>query len=316
MEIYLSKGKMHHERNYGIDFLRLVLMFMVCMLHTLGQGGILTTSVLGTTGYKVYWLIEIISYCAVDGFAVISGFVASDKPRNFEILVNMWFQAFFYSFVLTVILTFLGFNNKCSFADILKCAFPVINNKFWYFTSYFGLFFIIPVLNNYFFSISENNAKRILLIILFLFSAIGTLSDPFILYGGYSLIWLLVLYSTGILIKRIRLFEKQSNQVLLIYWGLSIAITWVVFVYFGDSHLVSYVSPTILINSIIMVVLFSRISLKGRIIKKISPFVFGIYLFQMNQVIWNNIFGSFSWIVGKSLYLGLPLVFASASVIL
>ena len=31
-------------RNHGIDLLRLVLMFMVCMLHTLGQGGILNAS--------------------------------------------------------------------------------------------------------------------------------------------------------------------------------------------------------------------------------------------------------------------------------
>ena len=32
---------MKYERNYGIDLLRLVLMYMVCMLHTLGQGGTL-----------------------------------------------------------------------------------------------------------------------------------------------------------------------------------------------------------------------------------------------------------------------------------
>ena len=32
---------MTKERNYGIDLLRLVLMFMVCILHTLKQGGVL-----------------------------------------------------------------------------------------------------------------------------------------------------------------------------------------------------------------------------------------------------------------------------------
>ena len=29
------------NRNYGIDALRLLLMFMVCILHTMGQGGVL-----------------------------------------------------------------------------------------------------------------------------------------------------------------------------------------------------------------------------------------------------------------------------------
>ena len=32
---------LNRERNGGIDLLRLVLMYMVCMLHTLQQGGIL-----------------------------------------------------------------------------------------------------------------------------------------------------------------------------------------------------------------------------------------------------------------------------------
>lgn len=27
------------RRNYGIDLLRLISMFMVCILHTLGKGG-------------------------------------------------------------------------------------------------------------------------------------------------------------------------------------------------------------------------------------------------------------------------------------
>lgn len=29
------------KRNYGIDILRLVMMFMICILHCLNQGGIL-----------------------------------------------------------------------------------------------------------------------------------------------------------------------------------------------------------------------------------------------------------------------------------
>ena len=48
---------MKNERNYGIDLLRLVLMYMVCMLHTLGQGGILNACQAGTVAYKVYWFL-------------------------------------------------------------------------------------------------------------------------------------------------------------------------------------------------------------------------------------------------------------------
>lgn len=50
---------MKYERNYGIDLLRLVLMYMVCMLHTLGQGGILGVCQAGTVEYKAFWFLEI-----------------------------------------------------------------------------------------------------------------------------------------------------------------------------------------------------------------------------------------------------------------
>ena len=49
-----ERRKMSKERNYGIDLLRVVLMYMVCMLHTLGRGGILGASAAGTRGYKSF----------------------------------------------------------------------------------------------------------------------------------------------------------------------------------------------------------------------------------------------------------------------
>lgn len=45
---------MGSQRNYGIDLLRLVLMYMVCILHTLGQGGILNACQEGTTEFRVF----------------------------------------------------------------------------------------------------------------------------------------------------------------------------------------------------------------------------------------------------------------------
>ncbi len=277
------------ERNYGVDLLRLVLMFMVCMLHTLGQGGILYTREAGTLSYKAYWFLEIFSYCAVDGFAIISGYMATDKPRKYEKLVEMWFQAFFYSFIVTLILTIIGINKSFGKAEIIECALPVVYGKFWYFTAYFALFFAIPVLNKFIFEIDENIAKKALIIIFVLFSFGGVIADPFKLQGGYSAIWLMVLYCMGALARKIKLFETKKNITLIILWACCIFLTWGVFIFKGNNKLVNYVSPTILLSAIIMVILFSRLRIKGTIISKLSPLAFGIYLFQLNQVIWSVI---------------------------
>lgn len=51
---------------------------------------------------------------------------------------------------------------------------------------------------------------------------------------------------------------------------------------------INYDSPTILICGIVLVILFSRINKYERI-AKYSYLAFGIYLFQLNKIVWNSI---------------------------
>lgn len=148
------------KRNYGIDLLRLVLMFMICLLHTLGQGGILNSSIKGTLNYNTFWLIEIFSYCAVDAFAIISGYTAQNKPQRYDKIVNLWFQVFFYSFIVTLILIILGINKNFEMYEIITTVLPITFKKYWYMTSYFILFFSIPILNNFIFNIDKKHKKK------------------------------------------------------------------------------------------------------------------------------------------------------------
>lgn len=119
----------------------------------------------------------------------------------------------------------------------------------------------------------------------------------------------MALYCIGVLAQRIKLFETWCNIKLITLWALCIIVTWGIYVFIGIRRLVNYVSPTILLSGILMVVLFSRIKVKGSILKKISPLAFGIYLFQLNQVIWNNVLkDAFTWIAERPVYIGVMLV--------
>lgn len=267
----------------------------------------------GTLGYGLFWLLEMFSYCAVDGFAIISGYIASNKPRKYEKLVDMWFQAFFYSFVVTLILTVVGFNESWGKADIIKCALPVTSGKFWYFTAYFALFIAMPILNKFIFALDENASKKALIILIVLFSVMGTLGDPFKTAKGYSAIWLIVLYCVGALAKRAKLFAGRKSITLILMGALCIIVTWAMCIFAKKDRLLSYVSPTILLSGMIMVVLFSRLHLKGKIIAKLSPLAFGIYLFQLNQVVWNKVIkDAASFVVSKNIVSGILYVFGIA----
>lgn len=304
------------ERNYGIDLLRLVFMFMICMLHTLGQGGILESCETGSLAYRVFWFLKILSYCAVDGFAIISGYMATDKPRRYEKLADMWFQVFFYSFILTLLFTVAGVQESWTVRDIIKCAFPVTFGKFWYVSAYFVLFFAIPVLNRFIFTIDETTSKKALVILVVLFSIIGMVADPFGVQKGYSAIWLMVLYGIGALAKRIKLFETRKSFTLILWWVLCVAFTWGTRVYCGTGRLVNYVSLPVLLSGMILVVLFSRLRMKGTVIGKLAPLAFGIYLFQLSPVIWNQIIkDAFVFVVSKNVMVGTLDAFAGASLI-
>lgn len=304
------------KRNHGIDLLRLILMFMVCLLHTLGHGGILNASVKGSISYNVFWFIEILSYGAVDAFALISGYASKNKPQRYDKIINIWFQIFFYSFILTVLFTIVGINKNVRMTDMITSAFPITYNKFWYMTAYFALFFTMPIINNFMINIDEKTAKKTFIIMFVLFSLIGFINDSFCTISGYSTIWLMILYCLGALAKKINLFEKKKTITLIIMWGICIISTWILRVYFGYKNMMTYISQTILLSAILMVVLFSRIKLKGNVISKLAPLVLGVYLFQLNPVIWNGyIKNAFIFVAYKNIVVAVLLILLFSGVI-
>ena len=55
-------------RNWGVDLLRILSMFMVVVLHVLGQGGILVAQVPFDYGWVLCWTLESACFCAVNCF--------------------------------------------------------------------------------------------------------------------------------------------------------------------------------------------------------------------------------------------------------
>ena len=308
---------MKSERNYGIDLLRLVLMFMVCMLHILGTGGVLAASPADSTSHKIFLLAQVFCCCAVDGFALISGYTAKNRPQKYHKIIEMWFQVWFYSFALTLIFTLVGIDLGWGWSSFIRRLLPLTHNRFWYFSAYFALFFVSPAINRFVFALDESSAKNALFIAFTLFSVIGSVADSFETNLGYSAFWIMLLYTMGLLAKQIRLFENKSTSALVALWLCCNLITWGgCLVYGEDSHWSSYISPTVVLSAFTLVILFSRIPLKGTVIRKAAPLAFGVYLFQMSPVVWHKILtGSLAFAAEKPLPLGLGYVAAYSALL-
>ena len=91
------------EKNHGIDVLRMLAMFMVVVLHILNQGGILNASGRFTSQYEVGWLLQTAAFCAVDVYALISGYVWVYAKYRYRNIIELWMQVLFYTILITVL---------------------------------------------------------------------------------------------------------------------------------------------------------------------------------------------------------------------
>ena len=174
----------------------------------------------------------------------------------------------------------------------------------------------MPILNNFLFNISEKNAKKALIVLFILFTCIGLKKDPFKLMNGYSALWLIILYCMGVLGKKIDIFAKKTSFTLICIFMILLLGTWYSYVYLGMKEFVNYISPTIFLMSLIMVILFKRLKWQSSIISKLASLSLGVYLLQLNQVIWNNILvDRFKFIVNERIWIGILLILLYASII-
>ncbi len=110
------------QRNYGIDALRMLSMFMVVVLHILLLSGLLTNEQLFSTQYEIAWLLEICVYCAVNCYALISGYVGVDSKFRFSNIIVLWLRVVFYTFIITMVF-FVFIPNSVTKLSFIKALF-------------------------------------------------------------------------------------------------------------------------------------------------------------------------------------------------
>lgn len=299
------------KRNYGIDLLRMFSMFMVVLLHLLGGGGMLGASASNVSANRILWLIEIGCYCAVNCYALVSGWVGYKSKFKFTNIIVLWLQVFFYSFLIHLIFWIVGWQDF-SLGSIRSAFFPVMNKEYWYFTAYFIMYMFIPVLNLMLEKFDKKQMSIFLGIGFLLLSILPTflMTDPFSIMQGYSAWWLAYLYLVGGFLNKYKIFSNGSVFDYLTYYGCLVLFTFLSKVnleyltpkIFGDVRysmiLIEYTSPTILFCGIFLVIAFSKMKFNGifkKLISFFAPISFGVYLIHCNNLMLGKFWvGSFS----------------------
>lgn len=290
------------ERNYGIDFLRIISMFMIVILHILGNGGILASVQTGSVKYHLTWFMEIASYCAVNCYALISGYVGIYSKHKLSNIFYLWIQVIFYTLSITLLFKIIS-PASVTTTSWLDAFFPITHKQYWYFTAYFCMYFFTPYFNHILNTFSKKLSTRLCLTMFIFLSLLPTFTqnDIFQTSFGYSFLWLSVLYFAGGYIhKYFTPFPHGKHKFLLLY-PLCIIITWIM-QYIIDSStfklsaffqngnpFLAYTSPTIVISAISLFLFFSNMQIHPwlqKAIKCIAPLSFSVYLIHTQSFFW------------------------------
>jgi len=270
---------------------------MVLFLHILDQGGLLEVLPRYSLPYMLMWSIEVVCYCAVNCYGLISGYVGVHSRFSYSNILRTWLQVAFYTVGATLVL-------HCVMPDVVSkdlikgAFFPVLTNKYWYYTAYFGMSFFIPAMNHLLKTFPKKQMTALLFCGAVLFSVIPTLTrtDLFHLKNGYCLLWLMYLYLIG---GYLSLYSGELNISPFVcasgFLGSS-AFTALHFFYpkyfgfLGSVYFLRYTSPTILLCGITLLVGLSQCKIRGivrKVVGFVAPLSFGVYLLHAQGTVYS-----------------------------
>lgn len=290
------------ERNYGIDLLRIVSMVMIVLMHVLSFGGILWDGENFSASYYICWCFEALSVCAVNCYAMISGYVGYGKPTRISKLLQIWLQVLFYGVIALLVFGIMDLD-KWNATNLKQTFMPVTMGKYWYISAYFGLFLLKPVLHGAVDKMSRKSLLAALLGVYAVFTIVPTAFDqnPFGLSYGYSVLWLSILYLTGAYLKKYEVASKIKTRKVLCIWAGSVAIIFLGKTIgelltnriFGEPRygnlFMYYTSPFVVVIALCMVLLFARIRMESGNMQKavciLSSATLGVYLIHLEPFV-------------------------------
>ena len=283
------------KRDPGIDLLRVISMGMIVLHHLLLHGGMTGSFALFSPSGLLINLFNAATRCAVNVYALISGYVMVNARFRPARLIGLWLQVVFYGVLAALCLPLMG--GSLQLQHFVDAVTPVSHDHYWYFTCYFVAFCLSPFLNLLLHAMSKKQTGALLMTFAALFSLLPTLmlEDRFQLSGGYHPAWLVVMYLFGGAMRlhgvpgfggRLKACAVLAGCVLL-SWGFRLAVLAMNALWL-EEWLLHYTAPTTLIGSIVLFSLFMGRKLPkwlGKTTCALAPLTFGVYLIHDNPLV-------------------------------
>lgn len=306
------------ERNSSFELLRLLCIFGIVFIHTLGP---MLSQVSGFNAGGAVFANSLFN-TGVTCFILISGYFGLNF--NIKKIIACDMTIVFYSLLGLLSTCLLGMEMDKAF--IFKSFFPVITNKYWFISCYFVLWVLSPFLNRIPEKLTKRQYKTLLLALLFIFSVLPTFFYFEIMGdGGKGIVHMIMIYLLGRYIRLYWTQEYKKSHITIIFL-LLLTITFSL--NYGLSILRHHLfcpfdrdcSITIILCSVAIFMLFRGIKFHSVLINILASNVLSIYVFEGVARLWLSKYISLGKYVDSwylfAIIAGMDLVIMAACIII
>ncbi len=282
------------NRNLGIELFRIVCMLLIIAFHMSDHGVI---SINSTMPITENWLT--LAFARLGGaigncaFVIIGGYLLCTKEFDSRRIIKLWLQTFFYSVVCGLIAFKMGIVDV-SIKKIVMMLLPITYNEYWFISSYLILMILVPFLNPLFHNMSRNKHIGFIVIGVFIFSIIPTITRDFWMDSNNLILFFIVLYAIGAYIK---MYSIPGNKqyilyavLLMVLVGTSVWVSAYINQTFNKNiDIFTLVWPTYrfpgLLTALYLFLGFKDLQLSyGKVITFFSSSVFSVYLLHIGRL--------------------------------
>ncbi len=311
----MASVQLEGKRNANMDFLRMISMMMVTMLHALTKSDLLPFmgNEISVNGW-IAWVLEGVSAPAVNIFMLISGYFLISSKFKIGRMAEIVFQTLFYSVGTFILFLPLGKVEPADLDiyDLLQHFLPVHMETYWFVSSYVVIYMLLPLLVGGVQAMTKNQLQRVILLLLIFECIIKSLLPVRLSMDtqGYSFFWYLILFLVG---AYIRLYGFKILNSVRRGWIIYIVSTFLIL---AEIFVVSKIQTrtgrlkemtTVSLEYNHILVFFSALGIFaaflhakplgekiGRLACRLSPYCLGVYLLQESLLIrymWQDWFG-------------------------
>lgn len=297
-------------KNSNHELMRIISMFFIVLWHVIIN--ITLRGINNNFTLIIYNIILFFICIHVNSYVLLTGFYQSKttfKQSNLWKIIN---SSWFYRVVIVCI--FLLFDwISISKTQLLKDLAPIGIDNYWFIKNYILLYCLSPFLNKFIKSLNKKTYNKLLLVSSIILSIVPAMTGgEFFSNDGYSLYNFIYLYFIGAYLRKYpiqknRLFKNKKIinimtmtffscfilNILIYYVGIKINVSngplSMISGYIKYSSL-NYSNPLIIIQSVAYFLIFTSITIKSKIINKISPLMLGIYFIHENNYVRENLY--------------------------